>query len=1126
MASTQKYQKFTHHEHVLKIPDTYVGSTEKTTEEIWYFDKTNGRMKKGNVSFVPGEFKIFDEIVVNAIDQYTRTRESTDPKTIRVRNIRVDYNRESGEISVFNDGDGIPVEKYQGEDVYIPELIFGSLLTSSNYTEGEKKHVGGKNGYGAKLANIFSKQFTIETIDHNLKKSFKMTFFDNMTKREKPEIKACRTKPFTRISYIPDYSRLGGQSKLSEDMIKIIEKRTFDMAACTDDKTSVYLNGEKVEHKNFEKYTSMYIGDKSETPRVYEAPNERWEVVASLNPFVNFEHVSFVNGINTYQGGKHVDYITNQICKRVAAMIKKKKKIDVKTVFIRENLMVFIKAIIDNPSFNSQTKENLTTNASKFGSKCELSDKFMEGILKCGIMEKALALNQLKDQKELQKTDGKKQNKLRGIPKLEDANWAGTAKSADCCLILTEGDSAKTMAMTGLGIIGRDRYGVFPLKGKLMNVRDIKNVKKLQENDEINNIKKIIGLQAGKEYSSISELRYGKVMVLTDQDEDGSHIKGLLFNLFQTLWPSLFSRPGFLVGMLTPIVKAKKGKQSIDFYSLKDFNAWNEINGKGFTTKYYKGLGTSTPAEAKEYFKNLKTVVYKGNTDDARLAIDLAFGKAKESSNHRKDWLKGYDANSTLDYNKKEVSVDEFVHRDLIHFSNSDNIRSIASGIDGFKPSQRKVLFGCLKRKLTNEIRVAQLAGYISEHCAYHHGEASLQKTIIKMAQNFVGANNIELLEPIGQFGSRILGGEDSAQPRYIHTHLSKNVDKLFNPLDENVYEYNYDDTLRVEPKYYVPLLPMILVNGCNGIGTGWSSDIPQYNPIDICENIRAYLKNPDAELKPLTPYYRGFTGSIIKVDDTHFISRGKYEKTKKNQIRITELPIGFWTEKFKEHIESLIFDTKAPPAKIKKQFIRNYTSYSTDTIVDFYIDIEQSRIDAMTAKLDENGITELENALNLVSKINTNNMNYYNRYGVISNTSDPNVILREFCEVKLETNERRREYQMKVLKTDIENLSIKVRFIRDFIAGKIKIASKKKAEIEAQLSALKYPVSAKEGDYMYLLRMPMYNLTLEKIEEFAEKMKDMEYEYTELLETNGSSMWREELNQFAPIKVKIMKKK
>ena len=1126
MAANQKYQKFTHHEHVLKLPDTYVGSTEKTTEEIWYFDKTSGRMKKGNVSFVPGEFKIFDEIVVNAIDQYTRTRESSDSKTIRVRNIQVTYSRETGEITVFNDGDGIPVEKYNGEDIYIPELIFGNLLTSSNYTEGEKKHVGGKNGYGAKLANIFSREFKVETIDFNLKKSFSIKFTDNMTKREAPVINSCKSKPYTKISYIPDYTRLGGQTGLSEDMIKIIEKRTYDMAACTDDKTSVFLNGEKIEYKNFERYTQMYIGDKTETPRVYESPNDRWEVVASLNPFVNFEHVSFVNGINTYRGGKHVDYIVNQICKRVAAMIKKKKKIDVKTVFIRENLMVFVKATIDNPSFNSQTKENLTTNAGKFGSKCELSDKFMEGILKCGIMEKALALNQLKDQKDLHKTDGKKQTKLRGIPKLEDANWAGTAKSAECCLILTEGDSAKTMAMTGIGIIGRDRYGVFPLKGKLMNVRDIKNIKKLQENDEINNIKKIIGLQAGKEYSSISELRYGSVMVLTDQDEDGSHIKGLLFNVFQTLWPTLFSRPGFLLGMLTPIVKAKKGKESIDFYSLKDFNAWNETNGKGYTTKYYKGLGTSTPTEAKEYFKNLKTVVYKGDNDEARLAIDLAFGKAKDSANHRKDWLKGYDANSTLDYNKKQIGVHDFVHRDLIHFSNSDNIRSIASGIDGFKPSQRKVLFGCLKRKLTSEIRVAQLAGYISEHCAYHHGEASLQKTIIKMAQNFVGANNIELLEPIGQFGSRILGGEDSAQPRYIHTHLSSNVEKLFNPLDENIYEYNYDDTLRVEPKYYVPLLPMILVNGCNGIGTGWSSDIPQYNPVDISANIRLYLKNPEAELNPLTPFYRGFKGTITKINDTHFISRGIFEKTKKNQIRVTELPVGLWTEKFKEHIEGLIFDTKATPAKIKKQFIRNYTSYSTDTVIDFYIDIEQSRIDDMTAKSDENGVTELENALNLASKINTTNMNYYNRHNQISNTSDPNVILREFCEVKLETNARRREYQISVLESAIGNLEVKIRFIRDFISGKIQIASKKKADIEAQLTALGYPVSEREGDYMYLLRMPMYNLTLEKTVEFSEKMEDMEAELEEIRKTTPNVMWREELNIFSPRKVKIVKKK
>ena len=146
-------------------------------------------MKKGPVTFVPGEFKIFDEIIVNALDQYTRTCESTDPNTVRVKNIRVTYSQETGEISVMNDGDGIPVQKFESEDVYIPEMIFGSLLTSSNYTEGEKKHVGGKNGYGAKLTNIFSKRFSVETIDHYNKKSFSIIFSDNMGSKTTPVIK-------------------------------------------------------------------------------------------------------------------------------------------------------------------------------------------------------------------------------------------------------------------------------------------------------------------------------------------------------------------------------------------------------------------------------------------------------------------------------------------------------------------------------------------------------------------------------------------------------------------------------------------------------------------------------------------------------------------------------------------------------------------------------------------------------------------------------------------------------------------------------------------------------------------------------------------------------------------------
>jgi len=343
-------------------------------------------------------------------------------------------------------------------------------------------------------------------------------------------------------------------------MIKIIEKRAYDLAGCTDNSVKVSLNGEVIKCNNFEKYIDYYIGTKSDTPRAYERVGNRWDICACLNPNFTFEQVSFVNGIYTYQGGKHVDYITNQITKNLCELIKKKKKLTIKPNYIKENIMIFINSTIDNPSFNSQTKECLNTNVSKFGSKCEISNKFLDNLSKCGIIERAIDLSSLKDISNQKKTDGKKSNRIKGIPKLDDANWAGTSKSKECTLILTEGDSAKAMAMAGLSIVGRDRYGVFPLKGKILNVRDSKNIKKLQENTEICNIKKILGLKTGQIYKDVSELRYGKVMLLTDQDEDGSHIKDFYLICFKHFGHHYFNILDFLIVCLHLLLKLKKEK--------------------------------------------------------------------------------------------------------------------------------------------------------------------------------------------------------------------------------------------------------------------------------------------------------------------------------------------------------------------------------------------------------------------------------------------------------------------------------------------------------------------------------------------------------------------------------------
>lgn len=1167
---SQDFKKYTHVEHVLKVSDTYIGSTEEAKEEHYVYDSKNNIMKKESLTYIPGEYKIFDEILVNALDQYVRIKqkiEKGDKDLLPVKNIKVYYNLEDNSISVLNDGEGISVEKHSEENIYIPELIFGHLLTSGNYDKKEKV-TGGKNGYGGKLANIFSTKFIIETIDHWNQKKYIQEFRDNMSVKDQPKITSCKGKPYTKITYYPDLKRFGNKSKLSDDIIKLITKRTYDAAAITGQGVNIFLNDTKLECKNFEKYVELYL--EKDTPKLYQEFNNRWSVCIAVNPSQNYEQVSFVNGITTYQGGKHVDYITNQVCKKLSDYILKKKKINVKQIHIRENIFVFIRCLINDPGFNSQVKECLTTPVSKFGSKCDIDDKFIDKLAKTGLMDVAIELSTFKENKDLKKTDGKKKSTLRGIPKLDDANWAGGPKSEQCTLILTEGDSAKALAISGLSIIGRDKYGVFPLKGKVLNVKgDDKNLgKKIAENDEITNLKKILGLQSDKKYKSVKELRYGSVMLLTDQDEDGSHIKGLLFNLFQSLWPELFQLEGFNKSMLTPIVKAtnNKTKNVKSFYNLSDYNNWKELNKKGFTIKYYKGLGTSTPKEAKEYFREMKIVNYIYQENTSNKAIELAFNK--KLADNRKEWLSKYDKNNVLDYKNSNVTHEDFINKELSHFSNSDNRRSIPSVVDGLKISQRKIMYCGFKKKLNNEIRVAQFAGYVSENGGYHHGEASLQGAIVNMGQDFVGSNNINLLEPIGQFGSRIMGGSDSAQPRYIHTKLPKIISHIFNANDSFVLDYINDDGLLVEPEFYVPIIPMILVNGSEGIGTGWSTFVPSFNPTDIISNIKTILKKinknnniyskefiNEIELEELNPWYRGFIGSIVKSGDNSYMSYGIYKRTNNSQVEIQELPIRTWTDKYKEFLESMIIDNSKDKKK-PNQCLRNYSSQCSDTKVSFTLTFASDKLDDLLYDETRNkdGLNKFEKLFKLSSKVNTSNMVLYDRNGFLKKYKNPNDILKDFIEVRLECYVNRKNYQLKNLERELVILNARVKFILEFISGDIVIAKRSKNELIEQLVNRKYPnmdkddiindsVNHSTNGFDYLIKMPIYNLTKERIDELN-KDKDMKTEmyqnlkdksidriyYDEIIELEKEYKKflteKEKNEEYEPKKKKIVKKK
>jgi len=897
----EKYQKLTQIEHILKRPDTYIGDTTLQKEKQYIYE--NDKIIKKEIVYPPGLMKIFDEILVNARDHYIN-----DPTCDTIK-ITIDISQ--NEISVMNNGKGIDVEMHQEHNVYVPELIFGHLLTSTNYDDTEKRTTGGRNGYGAKLTNIFSTFFSIETVDGNRKRKYYQEFKNNMGEKHEPVITELKARPttFTKIVFRPDLNKFNLEN-LTPDIVSLLTRRVYDIAGMHP-KIKVYFNDKKIESNNFKKYINLYDFGEFQIERldvnydettekdndtdsvssnkekkdefIYEEINDRWKVAVMYHPTYGHEAISFVNGICTYNGGNHVDYVVNNIIDKLKTIITKKHKdITFKPQMVKDNLIIFIDSVIENPSFTSQTKETLKTKVSEFGSKCELSDKFIKKLSVTGIFDQILMMAKIKDQAILKKTDGKKTTKILGYPKLEECSFAGTKRSNECKLILTEGDSAKSMVMSARNVIGSEKYGIFPLRGKLLNVREA-NPKQLLENEEITAIKKILGLQHGKDYKDTSDLRYGGIILLTDQDSDAFHIRGLLINAIHYMCPSLINLNTFITCLNTPIVKAtnQKTKNTTPFYNLIEYEEWkNDNNIKDYNIKYYKGLGSSNKSEACEYFDKIEdklvyytttdedypTVVKKLYNDPVLEAITLAFQKNRADC--RKKWLLNYDPNNILINKDNKVSIPHFIHNELIQFSNYDNIRSIPSICDGFKPVQRKILYGCIKKKLFNpkdELKVSQLSGYISSLTSYHHGETSMMMSIINMAQNFIGSNNINLLFPSGQFGSRVMLGSDHASPRYIFTYLNKVTRSIFREEDDIILKYLNDDGVFIEPEHFYGIIPMILCNGCTGIGSGFSTEIACYNPLEIVDNLKNMMKGEYEPNEPtkLKPWYNKFKGKI-----------------------------------------------------------------------------------------------------------------------------------------------------------------------------------------------------------------------------------------------------------------------
>jgi DNA gyrase/topoisomerase IV subunit B len=1467
-ALDKKYQKKTERERVLIRPDTYIGSNDLIVNESWVFNKESKRMERKTLEYNPGFLKIFDEILTNASDHSVEFPG-------KVTKIDVVVNQDEGFISVYNNGPGIDIGIHKEHKCYYPELIFANLGAGTNYNDEEERLKGGRNGLGAKLAAIFSTKFDIETVSKG--EIYNQSYKDNLSKIEKPKIKKTSKKEGTKITFYPDFKKLH-ITRISDSMLTLIEKRTMDIAACTNKDVNVTFNKEKLTIKEFENYVDLFCGTKKDTKRVI-ITRDRWKIIFILNPFDSFNQVSYVNGISTNYGGTHIDHVIRPVIKRTIEQLSAKHKdVDIKNNYVKDNIMVFIKSLIVNPSFKSQTKEELTTSVQNFGSRCDVTDQEIKQIIKLGIDKNVLAIAQAKSQKALSATDGKKKKKLTGVPKLNDANDAGGKESQSCTLIVTEGDSAATFAISGLAKIGKDKYGVFPLKGKPLNVRK-STTAQIGKNSEIINLKLILGLQHGKKYKDVkslkADMRYGKIMILTDQDSvsgdtpvtlkingqiiikniedltetfeikqdglsisskeygkcdyevwtdqgwtnikhimrhkvskkmyrvlthtgcvdvtedhsllneqgvkitpkeckigqnllhsfplfeenkidvpekfetfkvkelwkicsqlkiqyyqskskqeiveiikkyqnntfeklntssklteneawvlgffmadgtcgvynfkiknsdnyrtsyswnisntdlslleksklileniykenftivktndgdnkqmfrlilnggksieyiiqkykrlvyykkykyihtdilnskkdvrqkfyngfyegdglhnstrtnyfdvnskittqclftlckslgyevsinhnikkdkiysvtvtkgtqqnnpnkikkiieletpkdfyvydletenhhfnagvgqmtihntDGSHIKGLLVNLFHYSWPLLVKESDFITCLQTPIVKIRKGNIVKSFYNLIEYENWRENeNTKGWNAKYYKGLGTSSAAEARECFDgiNNKLVKYTVKTPEDDESIDLAFNKDRPDD--RKVWIKtSTEKNLFLDNTLRKVPIKQFFDEEFVQFSIADNVRSIPNIMDGLKPSQRKVLFVCLKNNIKKETKVIELTGEIMKTAAYHHGDASLNDTIISLSFDFVGSNNINLLSPSGQLGTRLQGGKDASSARYISAFLNPVTRSIFLPEDDEILNYLEDDGTPIEPEFYWPIVCTLLMNGTSGIGTGYSTDIPCYNPLEIINITKELIKDDEYEIPKMTPWYKGFTGTIEeKPNSENFISKGVWKRVSRGTIHITELPIGMWTRKYLEKLDKFVEEGKV------------FDSSDNCNDVDVDITIKMSPVE-LDKWINDKSVYE---ELGLTSTIKASNMTVFDHKKRITPAAGPDEIIYKFYLQREKGYKKRYQYLLDFYDMKIKQLNAKLMFIRGIIDGKIKVFRVPKNEIIVQLEQQNFLKN--EDSYEYLLSMRIHSFTEEKMKELEKELGNME---------------------------------
>ena len=1191
------YDKKTQREHVLLRPGMYIGSTTAEETEMWVYNRSAQQVEKRTLTLPEAVQRCFYEAISNASDAVIRSRErGFDPKEIVVT-------MDDQTIAITNYGCPIPVVKHEKENKWVPEMIFSDFLSSSNYNPTKVRSGIGLNGLGIKLVGVFSKTFTVALEDHINHLSYVQTFRGNLEHIDAPVVKAFKgTSSSVTITYTLDFPYFG-LTGYTEDDKDLFARFAMDYSlSCS---VATRFNDLAFPVQTLASMATLYFGEAalansiSYTGKVdvtvqgtdahgRKSPAKTHRVQTPVEfclmdtPFEG-QVIAFVNGMMVC-AGVHVDALYKTIAERVLPGINQdlngKPMLSAKD--LKQHTSLLMVCTLPDPAFKSQVKSQLASPEPTY----TLAASLFASLKKWELMDRLKNILEQKETTQLAKTDGKKKAHI-SVPGYTTCNWAGGKKSSQCILCVTEGNSAETYGVKGRAQVegGIDTIGLFRLRGKLINVMNAK-LAAIANNREVQGLKEVIGLREGVDYAddeNYKRLRYGKVRIMTDADNDGKHIACLIINYFYFFYPSLLKR-GFLEVLLAPILRVWKGhedcynakvKQRFKFYTNSEFLLWKDktpdSDSKAWYYNYYKGLGTSTDMDIKDDYKATKSFhVVTDDTTQERLR--MAFNN--QLAHQRKEWMQQW--NATLEIpDAPSVSISMYIDRALIHYAVVSVQRNIPSFMDGLKEGQRKVICACLKKWASNGtdvVRVSQLQSYTSEQMNYHYGDASLNDTITAMAQDFVGTNNLRYFEQHGQFGTRWKGGvqKNAASPRYIKVRPEKWIREVFRSEDEALLTYVEDEGEFQEPEFYLPVLPMWLVNGSSGISTGWSSFMPNHNPIDGCAWLEARLTGKP--LPNLKPWYRGFKGKLsIKMNkkkaapapppapategedgeevpeprhvahdsedglgaaeaddagddaEVSLVTEGTYTAELHKGIHITELPIGRWTEGYETWLEDLL-DPKCKCRKGTPSYglpadaiatcctaCKSSGMVSKDKVKPSITEKRMCSADPDHVDIFVAGFSNPSNkALRLRKSLGLTNMVLLDERRLPTKCESATVWLERFYTWRLPFYAKRKEILLRTLKADAEEAEAKRAFVAAVVTGALVVVKQTKEQVVARCKELRL-----QPRY---LSLPITQLTQDDITELEKRAQALQDKYTDLLGRTPESLWVDDLHSFVAV--------